>query len=299
MLDAPELQSTTFEIQPSDTMLGAEVVGLDLSKPLDEAAFEKVSAAFDTFSVVCFRNQVLTPEQHIAFSRRFGPLQVNVRSEFNKVGYPEIYIVSNVLVDGKAIGSQDAGRYWHSDLCYLQKPSRASLLYALEVPQRDGASLGDTLFASAGAAYEDLPSEVKRRVEGLRAINSYNAMYDRKASEFGIRPPLTDEEKKNKYPEDAVHPVVRTHPITGRKCIYVCEGYTTRILDVSDRESQELLNLLFAQVTKPQYVYRHKWHVGDLLMWDNCAVQHLASFDYVLPLRRLMERTTIEGSVPY
>jgi taurine dioxygenase len=204
-----------------------------------------------------------------------------------------------VVVDGKPIGSQDAGRYWHSDLCYLQNPSRASLLYALEVPQRAGVSLGDTLFASAWAAYEDLPTGVKRRVDGLRAVNSYNAMYDRKTSEFGVRPGLTDEEKKNKYPRDAVHPVVRTHPITGPKCIYVCEGYATRILDVSDGESQELLNLLFAQVTKPQYVYRRKWRVRDLLMWDNCAVQHLASFDYVLPLRRLMERTTVEGSVPY
>jgi taurine dioxygenase len=101
-------------------------LGLDLSNPLDEGAFEKVSAALDSFSVICFRGQVLTPEQHIAFSRRFGPLQVNVRSEFNKPGYPEIYIVSNVLIDGKPIGSQDAGRYWHFDLCYLQKPSRAS-----------------------------------------------------------------------------------------------------------------------------------------------------------------------------
>jgi taurine dioxygenase len=127
MLNAPELQMATFEIRPTDTMVGAEVLGLDLSKPLDEAAFEKVSAALDSFSVVCFRDQILTSEQHIVFSRRFGPLQVNVRSEFNKPSYPEIYIVSNVLIDGKPIGSQDAGRYWHSDLCYLQKPSRASL----------------------------------------------------------------------------------------------------------------------------------------------------------------------------
>ena len=96
-----------------------------------------------------------------------------------------------------------------------------------------------------------------------------------------------------------MHPVVRTHPITGRKCIYVCEGYTTRILDIPEGESRELLDVLFAQVTKPQYVYRHRWRVGDLLMWDNCAVQHLASFDYALPLRRVMERTTVEGSVPY
>jgi taurine dioxygenase len=116
MFDAPERQSATFEVRPSDSMVGADVLGLDLSKPLDQAAFEKVSAAFDSFSVVCFRHQVLTPEQHIAFSRRFGTLQVNVRGEFNKPGYPEIYIVSNVLVDGKPIGSQDAGRYWHSDL---------------------------------------------------------------------------------------------------------------------------------------------------------------------------------------
>src|ERR1700757_4839429 len=128
MLDAPKLQSVAFEIRPSDTRVGAEVLRLDLSKPLDEAAFEKVSAAFDSFSVVCFRDQVLTPEQHIAFSRRFGPLQVNVRSEFNKPGYQEIYIAAKVLGDGKPIASQDAGRYWHSDLCYLRKPSRASLL---------------------------------------------------------------------------------------------------------------------------------------------------------------------------
>jgi taurine dioxygenase len=117
--------------------------------------------------------------------------------------------------------------------------------------------------------------------------------------EFGFRPSLTDDQKKNKYPKDAVHPVVRNHPITGRKCIYVCEGYTTRILDIPERESRELLDLLSVQVTKPQYVYRHRWRVGDLLVWDNCAVQHLASFDYALPLRRLMERTTVEGSVPY
>jgi taurine dioxygenase len=299
MLDATEPQTVAFEIRPSETVVGAHVSHLDLSKPLGEAEFKKVSAAFDSRSVICFRDQHLTPEQHIGFSRRFGPLQINVRSEFNKSGYPEIYIVSNVLVDGKPIGSQDAGRYWHSDICYMPKPSRASLLYALEVPQRDGASLGDTLFASAAAAYDDLPAEVKRRVAGLRAINSYNAMYDRKVAEFGVRPGLTEDEKKNKYPKDAMHPVIRTHPVTGRKCIFVCEGYTTRILDVSEEESRELLYLLFAQVIKPQYVYRHQWRVGDLLMWDNCSVQHLASFDYALPLRRRLERTTVEGSTPH
>lgn len=294
-----DMKTIDMDLRPSTTGVGAEVFGLDLSLPLADAAFEQVSAAFNRYSVLVLRDQQLTPEQRIAFSRCFGPLQINVRSEFNKPSHPEIYTVSNVLEEGKPIGSQDAGRYWHSDLCYLPIPTLASLLYSLEVPEVDGVALGDTLFASTCASYDDLPANVKQRLEGLRAVNSYNAMFQRKASEFGVRPKLTDAEQTQKYPKDAVHPVIRTHPVTGRKCIYVCEGYTTRILDIPEAESEELLQLLFAHVTKPQYLYRHKWRVGDLTMWDNCAVQHKASFDYALPLRRHMERTTVEGSVPY
>jgi taurine dioxygenase len=294
-----ELGPTPFVLQSSNTMIGAEISEIDLRKPVDDRIFDAVAAAFDRYSVVVFRNQDLTPEQRIVFSRRFGPLQINVRSEFNKPGYPEIYTVSNTLVNGKPIGSRDAGRYWHSDLCYLPQPARASLMYALEVPQREGVSLGDTMFASAWAAYDDLPPDLKTRLAGLRAVNSYSAMFNRKAAEFGVRPSLSDEDQKSKYPKDAVHPVIRTHPITRRKCIYVCEGYTTRILDIPESESRELLHLLFAQVTRPEYIYRHSWRVGDLVMWDNCAVQHLASFDYAPPLRRHMERTTVEGSIPY
>ena len=292
-----DMKTIDMDLRPSTTGVGAEVFGLDLSLPLADAAFEQVSAAFNRYSVLVLRDQQLTPEQRIAFSRCFGPLQINVRSEFNKPSHPEIYTVSNVLEEGKPIGSQDAGRYWHSDLCYLPIPTLASLLYSLEVPEVDGVALGDTLFASTCASYDDLPAAIKRRLEGLRAVNSYNAMFERKAGEFGVRPKLTDE-MAQKFPKDAVHPVIRTHPTTGRKCIYVCEGYTTRILDIQEAESHELLALLFAQVTKPEYVYRHKWRVGDLLMWDNCAVQHLASFDYA-PLHRHMERTTVEGSTPH
>ncbi|MBV8357795.1 MAG: TauD/TfdA family dioxygenase [Deltaproteobacteria bacterium] len=288
-----------FVLQPRNTMIGAQISEIDLRKPLDDSIFYALTAAFDRYSVVVFRNQNLTPEQRIVFSRRFGPLQINVHSEFNKPGYPEIYTVSNILVNGKPIGSRDAGRYWHSALCYLPQPAKASLMYALEVPQRDGASLGDTMFASAGAAYDDLPADIKKRLAGLRAVNSYNAMFNRKAAEFGVRPSLSNEEQKNKYPNDAVHPVIRTHPITGRKCIYVREGYTTHILELPESESRKLLDLLFAQITKPEYIYRHSWRVGDLVMWDNCAVQHLASFDYAPPLRRHMERTTVEGSIPH
>jgi taurine dioxygenase len=299
MLKANDQITPRFEVRPNETGVGAEIFGLDVAEPISNADFDQISSAFSRYSVFAFRGQSVGPEQRIAFSRRFGPLQINVRSEFNKPGYPEIYTVSNILKDGKPIGSQDAGRYWHSDLCYLPIPTLASLLYALEVPERDGATLGNTLFASTCQAYDDLPEEVKQRLEGLRAVNSYSAMFQRKASEFGVRPKLTDSDKTEKYPKDAIHPVIRTHPVTGRKCIYVCEGYTTQILDIPEDESDALLRLLFDQIVKPKYIYRHKWQVGDLTMWDNCAVQHQASFDYALPLRRHMERTTVEGSVPF
>ena len=297
MLQTDAIRTAPFELLPSDTFVGAEIRGLDLSKPVPEATFQAISKAFADHSVLVFRDQSLTPAQRVAFSQRFGPLQVNVRSDFNHPQHPEIYTVSNVIVDGKPIGSGDAGRYWHSDLCYVEKPTMASLLYALEVPEKDGVTLGNTLFASTWKSYDDLAEDIKPRLAGLKAVNSYNAMFDRKAAEFGVRPVLTEEAKK-KLPKDAVHPVVRTHPVTGRKCIYVCEGYTTRILDIPEAESDELLEILFTQVKKDEYIYRHKWRVGDLVMWDNCGVQHLASFDYALPLRRRMERTTVEGSVP-
>jgi taurine dioxygenase len=290
--------TTRFELRPNAAAIGAEVCSIDLAEMLDDATFAQISDAFDRHAVLVFRDQKLAPEQHIAFSRRFGPLQVNVRSEFNKPGYPELYIVSNVLVDGKPIGSRDAGRYWHSDICYVEKPSRASLLYAREIPTRNGVALGDTMFASTCAADDALPDALKRRLEGLRAANSYNAMYERKVQDFGLRPLLTPQARA-KYPADAIHPVVRTHPRTGRKSIYVCEGYTTHILGIPEEESRELLATLFAQVMRPEFVYRHRWRVGDLVMWDNCATQHKVSFDYELPLRRRLERTTVEGSVPY
>lgn len=294
-----EFDAQTFEIKPSPSGTGAEVSGLDLSKPLGDQTFKRISDAFNEYSVLVYRDQKLTPEQQIAFSRKWGPLQVNVRGDFNKPGYPEIYIVSNVLVDGRPVGSQDAGRYWHTDLCYLPKPTKCSLLYAHEIPVKDGRVLGDTMFASNVNAYERLPRTVRQCLAGKKAANSYRYMYDRKVYEFGLRPKLTEEEKK-KYPEDAIHPVIRTHPETGKKCIFVCEGYTTHILDMSRAKSDELLQLLFDMVQQPHNVYRHTWRLGDMLMWDNCAVQHKVNFDYELPLRRRMERCTVEAAqVPF
>jgi taurine dioxygenase len=287
-----------MEIRPSGSAIGAEIAGIDVSVPLDATTFAKVEAALDAYAVVVIRDQKPAPAAFAAFSRRFGNPQVNVRAEVTDGALPEIGWITNVTRDGKPLGSHDAGRYWHSDLCYLEMPSKLTLLYALEVPERDGVVHGDTQFAGMAAAYDALPEATKRRLQGLKAANGYRYMWNKKAHEFGVRRVLSEKELE-KYPPDAIHPVVRTHPTTGRKCLYVCEGYTHRILGIPEAESAELLQQLFSHAIRPAFVYRHKWRAGDILMWDNCAVQHKATFDYAPPLRRVMQRCTIEGTAPY
>ena len=285
-----------LSIKPTGAALGAEILGVDLSREIDDKTFNGIVEAFHEHEVVFFRNQTLTPESHIAFSRRFGELEKHVRVDCCRPGYPELFVVSNVIENGKPIGSQDAGLFWHSDLCYMKEPSRGSLFYAREVPMRDGEPLGDTLFASATAAYDALPESTRERIARLKAVNSYEKGYYRDRNS-GPRPKLTDEQRR-KTP-DMDHPVVRTHPYTGKKCLFVNEGYTSRICGVPEAESEALLAELLAHATDERFIYRHRWRVGDLLIWDNCSTQHLAIPDYALPLRRRMERTTVRGSAPY
>jgi len=274
-------------------VLGAEIRGVDLARSIDDQTLREIIAAWRKHEVIFFRGQKLTPEQHIAVSRRFGELEHHVRQECCRPGYPEIFVVSNVIENGRPIGSQDAGLFWHSDLCYKEQPSRGSLFYAREVPRDHGMPRGDTMFSSMTAAYDALPEPMKEKLAGRFAINSYAHGYyrDRKT---GPRRKLTVEQI-SKTP-DVAHPVVRVHPDTGRKCLFVNEGYTTRILDMDARESDALLAELFAHVRKSEFVYRHQWQVGDFLIWDNCSTQHCAVPDYSLPQRRVMERTTLTGS---
>jgi len=276
--------------------LGAEITGIDLAQALSDVDLAGIYRAFLDHQVVVFRDQQLTPEQHIAFSRNFGEIDINVRSRFNKPGHPEIFIVSNIIENGQPIGVNDAGRYWHTDHCYVAEPSRCSLLYALEIPQQPGQSLGDTLFASTTAAYDSLPDDLKQTLAGKLAVNSYRYTYERKVNEFD-RTPLAAEGRS--APPDIEHPVVRTHPDTGKPCLFVNEGYTTRITGMTEDESRRALDYLFHHLQLPAHVYRHRWQPRDLLLWDNCATQHKAVFDYALPLRRRMERVTIRGSAPY
>jgi taurine dioxygenase len=287
-----ETEATSFQVHRLDMPLGAEIVDLDLSRPLDDETFAAVRRAFlESKGLLVFRAQYITPEEHISFSRRFGPLMIHVLRQYLLPGHPEILRISNVVENGEPIGLGDAGRVWHSDLSYTSEPSLGSLLHALDLPMKGG----DTSFANMSAAYGALPADIRERVKGKRAVHSYSHSYDR-FSGSKWRPPLTQNQKDEV--REVVHPVVRTHPETSRKALFVNEGFTSRILDLPEAESRELLELLFVHSTKPGFVYRHRWQDHDLVFWDNRCTIHLA---HGCPpqLRRHMHRTTIKGDAPY
>ena len=296
-----------FTINRIGKHLGAEISGIDLSRPLDDETFARIRDAFFDNEVIFFRKQRLTPQQQVDFTKRFGILEQHVRKESRLANHPEILIISNVLDEhGKAIGSQDAGRFWHSDLSYKAEPSMLSALYALEVPVKDGKVLGDTSFASTTAAYDALPDAMKKRIAGMKNVHSYrfyrdkNVQAQREELARGgrvIQEHVLTEEQLKSVP-DVETPVARTHPVTKRKGLFVNEAHTASMAGMPKEEGNALLADLYRHITQPEFIYRHHWEAGDLLMWDNCAVQHKAHFDYDLPLRRVMHRTTVRGTAP-
>lgn len=285
-----------IQYRPLTDKLGRQADGVDLRQVLSEADFETLEHEFNLHGVMVIRGQKLDPQQHVALSRRFGELEVHVLTQYLLPGTPEILVISNIREDGKPIGVSDAGQYWHTDLSYMKSPSRCSLLYAREIPAPDGdVTYGDTCFVNTAAAYGDLPSELKESLEGKTARHAYERRYAALAkNNAGNRPELTADQV-SKVPE-VIHPVIRTHPVTGRKSIYVNEGFTVEILGVPASESDALLKMLCAHCTQEKYMYRHQWSVGDLLLWDNCTVQHLAVADYTPAQPRKMHRTTVAGS---
>ena len=281
----------SFEVRPLNAAFGAEVVGVDLSQPLDDADFARLHRAHLDHHVVVFRDQRITPAQQVAFSRRFGPLQIHVQKKFQLAEHPEVLIVSNIKHNGEPIGLGDAGYFWHSDLSYKERPSLGSLLHAQVLP----AEGGDTLFANQHAAYDGLPGALKRTIAPLRAEHSYLAKYEELRAKNPWRPKLSPEQIARVAP--AVHPVVRTHPVTGRKALFVSEHFTTAIVGLPKAESDALLAELFAYSVRPEFVYRHRWQAHDLVFWDNRSLMHLAAGtpDH---LRRKLYRTTVAGDTP-
>ena len=288
--------ATRIEIVPSGNACGAEVRGVQASA-LDEAGFAAVHAALVAHGMLAFRGQELSEAEQIAFTRRFGEPDRYSLAAYCLPEHPEILLVSNVRVGGRNIGLADAGTTWHTDSSYLAVPPFATLLYAKEVPVRDGVALGDTLFASAAAAYEALPATLRTRLDGLVAVHSYEGKHAARARlGRADREPPRPEEKARLAPVS--HPVVRRHPVSGRKALYVSEGECTGIDGMAEDEARALIAELAAHIVDPTFQHRHRWRAGDLVIWDNCQVQHLAIKDYAPAERRLLHRTQVKGTVP-
>ena len=258
-----------LSVIPSGAALGAEVRGLDLSRPLASATVSAVRDALLKHGVVLFREQVISELNQVDFTAYFGKPEVHLRSNPDEVT-PGIFLVSNVLRDGKPIGALGHGEVgFHSDLAYMPKPGTFTCLHALEIP----ASGGNTQWSSGYAAYAALAPEMQATLRGLRAIH-------RHVSEALNLAELTD------------HPVVCTHPETGRKTLFVTPLFTDKILGVPQAQGVALLATLIAHVTQPQFIWTHEWRQGDLVMWDNRATMHRRE-PFPSNLRRVMNRTQI------
>jgi taurine dioxygenase len=278
----PDDAAMTLSVTKLHDHVGAEVSGVDLSQPLDGATLAAIEQAFYQNSALVFRGQDLPPEKHIAFSRHFGPLEVHPLDQFHLERFPEILVLSNrKRADGTPLGLEDAGRYWHTDVSFTEVPSMGSFLYSVEIPPEGG----DTLFASQIAAYEALPDAWKKRINGLQALHGLNRI---------TAPKWTDEQLAKV--KGVAHPLVRTHPKTGRKALYA-GVFVLKVLGVSEAESNEILAYLRAHWADESFVYRHRWRQGDLVMWDNRSLLHHATpFDP--QYTRHMNRTTVAGEKP-
>jgi taurine dioxygenase len=286
-----------FQIKPLAAPLGAEVAGFDLAQLPEQNWFQDIEAALHQHRVLVFRNQRIDDAQLLHFSKFFGQeLDIHAMTQFAKPDNPEVFVLSNIVENGRQIGAVDAAQYWHSDLCYTRTPSRVSCLYALEVPMKGGRVLGPTDFADTAAAYYALPQEVKQRLEGRQArFVASKKKPSQKTSHFN----KMDRDTQSRLEDSVIHPVIRTHPLSGEKSIYVNEGFTTEILDMDPSESERLLEYLFRFTTHPRCVLRHTWAVGDVVLWDNALTLHQGVGDYALPQRRLLYRTIVKGTVPF
>jgi taurine dioxygenase len=279
----PQRPIDALQTRSLSPALGAEIIGIDLSQPMSDELFEKILRCWHDNVVVLFRDQHLGEADQVRFAERFGPLALSHTRRYTTAN-PAVMLISNIRENGKQIGAlPDGEMHFHSDQCYQEKPAMASMLYAIEVPSVGG----NTLFANAYAAYETLSDEIKRRLEGLKAVHAYD--YDNSSMKRGTK-------IKEGVPHFA-HPLVRTHPATGRKALYVNRLMTIAIEGLPEAESDDILNFLFEHQENPAFVYEHVWRVNDLLMWDNRCALH-ARTDFSNDERRLMRRVTVLGERP-
>jgi len=281
-----------LNMQALSDKFAVAITGVDLSKVLDEKLFNEIVDVFVKKQVLVFRDQHIEPQHQVAFSRRFGPLEMLYDEDQRVPGFPEVAILSNEKVDGKFIGVVAAGDFWHSDQSYRRETSLATLLYAHKLPKHGG----DTEFADMHGAYESLPDDIKKRIEGCMGIHQRSKLGNPRVA---VTREGGEEYYKRQATKNVLHPIVRTHPVSGRKGLYVSPRFTVGIQDMDDAEAQPLLDRLFAYQTAPGNVYRHKWSLGDFVMWDIRSVNHQACGGYAMDDIRLLHRTSTQGDRPF
>ncbi|MGE4218447.1 MAG: TauD/TfdA dioxygenase family protein [Alphaproteobacteria bacterium] len=269
----------------------AECEGIDLNRPLDDAGQAAVRGAFLAHQLLAFPGQAVEKASQIRFARYFGEIEMPVNRDYLGRDYPELHVVSNLDAEGRPTAAKalaNPGNYfWHSDASYMRRPASATILHAVRIPE----SGGDTSFANLHLAYEALPEGMRRRIERLRAVHSWA----QSRLNSGSRP-ATEEEQRLAPP--VAHPLVRTHPETGRKGLYL-GNHTAHIEGMPEAEGRALLKDLLEHTVQPRFVYRHRWRPGDLVMWDNRSLLHRASDDYDMEREiRLLHRTVVQGTVP-
>jgi taurine dioxygenase len=275
-------------IQPLGESMGAEVTGLDLTESPDPGTKEALNEAFAEHIVLCIRDQALTPGQLAAAARLFGEPEIQINKRLNFPDLPEVGILSSDDRDALGTGKRVIrGTTWHTDHSFKAVPPKATILYALVVPETGG----DTSFCNMRAAYEALPADTKQRIDGLEAVHTYessrspNRMLVRSADEIEETP-------------DVAHPLVRKHIPTGRNALYMSTTRLERIIGLDRAESDSLVDALLAHATQPRFLYHHEWRPGDMVIWDNRCSMHHANADYPLEAKRLLHRIILQGEKP-
>ncbi|HEX8540258.1 MAG TPA: taurine dioxygenase [Pseudomonas sp.] len=275
----------TLHISPLTPALGAEISGVDLSQELTGAQRDAIEQALLDYQVLFFRYQPLTPRQHADFAARFGELHIHPI-------YPNVPEQPEVLILDTAVTDVRDNAVWHTDVTFLPTPALGAVLSARQLPEYGG----DTLWASGIAAYEALSKPLQTLLQGLTATHDFTRSFPLERFGTSAEDIARWEATRRQHPPLS-HPVIRTHPVSGRKSLFVNEGFTTRINELSDAESTAILTLLFSHTTRPEFTLRWRWQVNDVAFWDNRVTQHYAVDDY-RPQRRIMHRATILGDVP-
>jgi taurine dioxygenase len=282
-----------MRVNPSGEALGASIEGLDLARPLRPDQLDGVLRALGQHGVIRFPRQELTGAQLRDFSAQLGDLEINVASQaYQDAGIPEVMILSNIVENGRPLGLADAGQGWHTDMSYSRMIAFANVLYGIKIPRRNGRVLGATQFSNMHAAYDDLPVSTKRELEGKTILHDFNKFWEMMRQEKGSkRPPLTEAQRKSKPPVS--HPAVLTHPLTGRKVLYANPGYSVRINELAEKESDRMLEFLFEHQLKRKYIYTSHWEERDVLVWEDIGTIHNAVADYGPDEQRFVKRCQV------